>query len=83
MPLMVSFLFLFSIYIVYFILAENQEAEFRVMRFTHTPAFPADRKWTHIQGVKHIIARADDGNFYEFLCLLHELDIFVITLTRL
>uniref|UniRef100_A0A914DIE3 Regulator of chromosome condensation n=1 Tax=Acrobeloides nanus TaxID=290746 RepID=A0A914DIE3_9BILA len=44
--------------------AASSEAEFRVPIFTHVKAFPSDKKWTHIKGVKHIVARTDDGTIY-------------------
>jgi hypothetical protein len=44
-------------------LAASSEAEFRVPIFTHVKAFSSDKKWTHIKGVKHIVARTDDGTF--------------------
>ena len=46
-------------------LAASSEAEYRVPNFQHVEAFPSDKKWTHFKGVKHIVARADDGIFYD------------------
>lgn len=45
-------------------LAATSEAEYRVPIFRHVAAFPSDKNWTHIRGVKHVVARADDGIFF-------------------
>uniref|UniRef100_A0A7E4UQR8 Protein pim1 n=1 Tax=Panagrellus redivivus TaxID=6233 RepID=A0A7E4UQR8_PANRE len=43
---------------------EEQNRRLIVDRLIPSPAFSADKKWTHIGGVKHTIARNDDGEVY-------------------
>jgi regulator of chromosome condensation len=43
---------------------EEQNKKLKIDRLTYSPAFPSDKKWTHIAGVKHIVARTDDGEVY-------------------
>ena len=43
---------------------EEQNKKLKIDRLTASPAFPSDKKWTHIAGVKHIVARNDDGEVY-------------------
>uniref|UniRef100_A0A914QZB3 OTU domain-containing protein n=1 Tax=Panagrolaimus davidi TaxID=227884 RepID=A0A914QZB3_9BILA len=43
------------------IFAENN---FVIDRLTYSPAFPSKKKWTHIVGGKHIVARTDKGEVY-------------------
>lgn len=43
---------------------EEQNKKLKIDRLTYSPAFPSNKKWTHIAGVKHIIARSDDGEVY-------------------
>uniref|UniRef100_A0A914PZR9 Uncharacterized protein n=1 Tax=Panagrolaimus davidi TaxID=227884 RepID=A0A914PZR9_9BILA len=43
---------------------EEQNEKLKINRLTYSPAFPSDKKWTHIAGVKHIVARTDDGEVY-------------------
>uniref|UniRef100_A0A914PF24 Regulator of chromosome condensation n=1 Tax=Panagrolaimus davidi TaxID=227884 RepID=A0A914PF24_9BILA len=39
-------------------------SNFIIDLLTHSPAFPSDKKWTHIAGVDHIVARTDEGEVY-------------------
>lgn len=43
---------------------EEQNKKLKIDRLIPSPAFSSDKKWTHIAGVKHIIARNDDGEVY-------------------
>ena len=43
---------------------EEQNKKLIVPLLTVSPAFSADKKWTHIAGVKHVVARNDDGEVY-------------------
>lgn len=52
------------------ILAAAAAPEYREPRLTCTPKFPADHKWTHIEGEKHVIARADDGRSFKRIFLI-------------
>uniref|UniRef100_A0A914Q460 RCC1-like domain-containing protein n=1 Tax=Panagrolaimus davidi TaxID=227884 RepID=A0A914Q460_9BILA len=40
------------------------ENNFVIGRLTYSPAFSSKKKWTHIAGVKHIVARNDKGEVY-------------------
>uniref|UniRef100_A0A914PVV4 Eukaryotic translation initiation factor 3 subunit G N-terminal domain-containing protein n=1 Tax=Panagrolaimus davidi TaxID=227884 RepID=A0A914PVV4_9BILA len=42
----------------------DKENNFLIDRLTYSPAFPSKKKWTHIAGLKHIVARTDDGEVY-------------------
>uniref|UniRef100_A0A914PCC0 Uncharacterized protein n=1 Tax=Panagrolaimus davidi TaxID=227884 RepID=A0A914PCC0_9BILA len=44
--------------------SEEQNKKLKINRLTYSPAFPSDIKWTHTAGVKHIVARTDDGEVY-------------------
>uniref|UniRef100_A0A914XYX5 Regulator of chromosome condensation n=1 Tax=Panagrolaimus superbus TaxID=310955 RepID=A0A914XYX5_9BILA len=43
---------------------EEQNKKLKIDRLTYSPAFSPEKKWTHIAGVKHIVARTDDGEVY-------------------
>ncbi|KAE9556630.1 hypothetical protein FO519_000036 [Halicephalobus sp. NKZ332] len=43
---------------------EEQNKKLIVPLLTPSPAFSADKKWTHIAGVKHVIARNSEGEVY-------------------
>uniref|UniRef100_A0A914XV55 Regulator of chromosome condensation n=1 Tax=Panagrolaimus superbus TaxID=310955 RepID=A0A914XV55_9BILA len=43
---------------------EEQNKKLKIDRLTYSPAFPSDKIWTHIAGVKHIVARTDEGEVY-------------------
>uniref|UniRef100_A0A914PXN3 OTU domain-containing protein n=1 Tax=Panagrolaimus davidi TaxID=227884 RepID=A0A914PXN3_9BILA len=42
----------------------DEENNFVIDRLTYSSAFPSKKKWTHITGVKHIVALTDDGEVY-------------------
>uniref|UniRef100_A0A914Q2M9 OTU domain-containing protein n=1 Tax=Panagrolaimus davidi TaxID=227884 RepID=A0A914Q2M9_9BILA len=42
----------------------DKENNFVIDRLTYSSAFPSKKKWTHIVGGKHIVARNDKGEVY-------------------